>query len=200
MNPTSRQRMTMADLTTAPNLLTALRLVLLPFLWFAALAGYGWWLGMGVLVAFLTDVLDGFVARWTGQTSPFGAQFDSLADNLLAPSALVWLVLLAPEVYREHPVLCGVAIVMYASAMAVAWLKFRRFGNLHLISSKVAGVFMYLFAAHTFMRGTYSPPLFYLTAVAHIVSSTEAFLVQLLHDRVDEHVGSLLLACWRRLP
>lgn len=200
MDPTTTKRMTMADLATAPNLLTALRLVLLPFLWFAALAGYGWWLGLGVLVAFLTDVLDGFVARWTGQTSPFGAQFDSLADNLLAPSALVWLVLLAPEVYREHPVLAGVAIVMYAAAMAVGWLKFRRFGNLHLISSKVAGVFMYLFAAHTFMRGAYSPPFFYLTAGAHIISSTEAFFVQLLHGHVDEHMGSLLLARRRRSP
>lgn len=200
MNPTTKGGMTLADLTTAPNLLTMLRLLLLPFLWLAALAGQGWWLGVGVFVAFLTDVLDGFVARWTGQTSPFGAQFDSLADNLLAPSALVWLVLLEPEVYREHPVLCAIAIVIYAAAMAVGWLKFRRFGNLHLISSKIAGVFMYLFAAHTFMRGAYSPPFFYLTAATHIISSTEAFLVQLFHNQVDEHMGSLLLARRRRLP
>jgi phosphatidylglycerophosphate synthase len=184
----------LSRLATAPNLLTALRIVMLPPLWLAALTGRGFWLGIGVFVAFLSDVFDGFVARWTGQTSPFGAQFDSLADNLLAPSALIWLVMLAPQVYREHPILCATAIVMYASAMSVAWLKFRRFGNLHLYSSKVAGVLMYLFAMVTFMRGRYNAPLFYLTATAHIVSSTEALLVELLHERVDEHMGSLLLA------
>lgn len=179
---------------SAPNVLTALRIFLLPLLWMAALGGYRGWLGASIFVAFLTDVLDGFVARHTGQTSPFGAQFDSLADNLMAPSALIWLGWLVPEVYGNHPFLCGLAITLYASAMTVGWLKFRRFGNLHLYSAKVAGVFMYLFATVTFLKGTYYPLFFYLTVASHIVSSTEALLVQLLHNQVDEHMGSLWLA------
>lgn len=67
----------------AANLLTALRLLALPFLVWAVLADAGWAALALFLGAGLTDVLDGWVARRFNLTSAFGAMFDLLADRLL---------------------------------------------------------------------------------------------------------------------
>jgi CDP-diacylglycerol--serine O-phosphatidyltransferase len=49
--------------------------------------------GGAVFVAMLFDGLDGRVARWTGTESPFGKEYDSLADMVafgVAPAVLVY--------------------------------------------------------------------------------------------------------------
>ena len=75
------------ELFTIPNPITGLRLLMQPLLWLLALRGASWWLVIGLALAFSTDILDGFVARLTGQFSPYGAQLDWIADNLRMPSA-----------------------------------------------------------------------------------------------------------------
>ena len=82
---------------TPANYLSALRLALVPVLWVLALLELPFYLGVGLAVAGLTDVLDGPVARATGRTSRYGAQLDSLADILLMASIFWWLVLLRPS-------------------------------------------------------------------------------------------------------
>jgi CDP-diacylglycerol--glycerol-3-phosphate 3-phosphatidyltransferase len=130
-------------MNTLPNQLTGLRLLLIPILWALALLRLEAYVGIGLVVAFLTDALDGPIARRLNLTSDFGSKLDSLADNLLTPSAAIWLLLLRPEVFRDHPGLWLVALAIYASSLLVGWLKFRRFANLHLYSSKAGGLRRY---------------------------------------------------------
>src|SRR5688572_7026747 len=65
------------QLGTVPNQLTAARLALVPVLWAVALLGEPVWLGVGVIVASVTDMLDGWLSRRWNQTSEFGARLDS---------------------------------------------------------------------------------------------------------------------------
>ncbi len=53
----------------------------------------------GLLVALLTDALDGMSSRRPKLTSDFGSAFNSLADNLLAQSAMIWLLILRPQIF-----------------------------------------------------------------------------------------------------
>jgi phosphatidylserine synthase len=179
-------------LKTIPNQITAARLVLLAVMWALVLLRLPFYIGVSMIVSFVGDYLDGYFARRLGQSSDFGSQFDSLVDNLLTPSTLVWLWLLRPEVYRENSWLWLLGIGVYFGSIFVGLLKFRRFGNLHLKSRRYASVPMYLFVAHTFMADHYSPLLLYLALGASIVSSGEGLLIQLLCSRVDAHMGSLL--------
>jgi CDP-diacylglycerol--glycerol-3-phosphate 3-phosphatidyltransferase len=83
-----------------PNLLTWLRIVLIPlFLSIYFLPDY--WLGgphkdvvatVMFAVAALTDWLDGYLARSLNQTSAFGAFLDPVADKLMVAAALILLV------------------------------------------------------------------------------------------------------------
>lgn len=53
-----------------------------------------------ILVAVIFDALDGRLARMSGRTSLFGAEFDSLADVIsfgMAPALMVFFLILAPR-------------------------------------------------------------------------------------------------------
>ena len=66
----------LSDLINAPNVLTALRLCMIPILWVFALSGMSQVVGLGLILAFITDVFDGIVARSTNQVTDFGSKFD----------------------------------------------------------------------------------------------------------------------------
>ena len=83
-----------------PNILTMLRIVLVPFfVWFLAAdnSSHGFWRWAAVLafaVAIYTDKLDGDIARSRGLVTDFGKIADPIADKLLIGSALVMLSIL----------------------------------------------------------------------------------------------------------
>ena len=87
---------------TVPNLLTGLRIVLIPVIVGCFYLPYGWGdIAAGLLfaVAGITDSLDGYIARRTGQVSPLGAFLDPVADKLIVAIALVLIVSRNPVWY-----------------------------------------------------------------------------------------------------
>ncbi len=79
-----------------PNLLTTLRLLLLPlFLTFLVYRRPGPALAV-LLLAALSDALDGLLARWLDQRTAIGSFLDPLADKLLSVSGFVTLALIGP--------------------------------------------------------------------------------------------------------
>ncbi len=81
-----------------PNKLTILRVILIPFFVAALLAGGGQipvlrYLAAAIfIVASLTDMLDGKIARKYNLVTNFGKFMDPLADKLLVCAALICLV------------------------------------------------------------------------------------------------------------
>src|ERR1700690_546446 len=78
---------------TVPNQLTFLRLAFLPvFIITIHYERYGWAMTI-LIVAGLTDALDGFLARGLNQKTPLGAYLDPIADKLLLSSSYFELAL-----------------------------------------------------------------------------------------------------------
>ena len=188
----------LGELRYLPNQLTAVRLVLIVVLWGFALAGNATVVGVGLAFAFVTDVADGYAARRLNRASAFGSRFDSLVDGIVAPSAIVWLLLLEPEVVRDHLVLFGIWLLVTYSSLALGLLRHRRFANLHLQSSRIACVAQYAFLVDVFVASSYSPLLLYLAAGLGIYSSAETLVLQLAFDDVTEGERSLARAFRRR--
>ena len=87
---------------TIPNLLTALRIVLIPVIVGFFYLPYGWGdMVAGVLfaIAGITDTFDGYLARRMGQVSNLGAFLDPVADKLIVATALVLIVSRNPVWY-----------------------------------------------------------------------------------------------------
>lgn len=78
-----------------PNLLTVLRVALIPvfILFFYLPFSWSYWAASAVFaLAAITDWFDGYLARRWEQSTPFGAFLDPVADKLMVAVALVLLV------------------------------------------------------------------------------------------------------------
>jgi cardiolipin synthase len=76
---------------TVPNVITLLRLFLVPAVVYAMLIGEMGWAFAGFLAAGVSDAIDGFIARQFNQQSELGAYLDPAADKLLLVSVFVVL-------------------------------------------------------------------------------------------------------------
>src|SRR5713101_6064551 len=113
----------MSQLRSAPNLLTLLRLIFIPFVIIAVQQHlYLWALGI-FLVAGITDGLDGLLARLMEQKTTLGQYMDPIADKLLLSTMFLVLSLLHKIPWkftvlvfsRDISILCASA-VLYAIA------------------------------------------------------------------------------------
>lgn len=80
-----------------PNKLTVLRVIMVPFFVFFMLTDVGGaankWIALILfIVASLTDMLDGKIARKYNLVTNFGKFMDPLADKLLVCSAMICLI------------------------------------------------------------------------------------------------------------
>ena len=80
-----------------PNKLTVLRVIMVPFFVFFMLTDVGGaankWIALAIFViASLTDMLDGKIARKYNLVTNFGKFMDPLADKLLVCSAMICLI------------------------------------------------------------------------------------------------------------
>jgi cardiolipin synthase len=111
-----------SQLRSAPNLLTLLRLVFVPFAVIAVLKGrYGWALAIFV-VAGISDGLDGLLARLLEQKTTLGQYLDPIADKLLLST--MFLVLFATHkipltvtvlVFSRDIIIVIICSLLYAS-------------------------------------------------------------------------------------
>ncbi len=107
-----------------PNLLTWLRIVLIPVFVAVFYLPQDWLTPHEVnyaatlifAVAAVTDWLDGYLARALNQTSAFGAFLDPVADKLMVAAALVLLV-------KLQRVDAGIAFIIIGREIAISALR-----------------------------------------------------------------------------
>jgi CDP-diacylglycerol--glycerol-3-phosphate 3-phosphatidyltransferase/cardiolipin synthase len=103
------------------NLLTWLRIVLIPVVVVLFFLPYDWGdvaAGLLFAVAGITDSLDGYIARRMNQVSPLGAFLDPVADKLIVGTALVLIVSRDPSWYVTLT-----AIVIIGREIAISALR-----------------------------------------------------------------------------
>ncbi len=106
---------------TIPNLLTLLRILLIPVYVLFFYLPVTWQNEACALIfalAAITDWLDGYLARRLGQYSPFGAFLDPVADKLMVAVALVLLVEADPT-----PVLAIPAVIIIGREITISALR-----------------------------------------------------------------------------
>lgn len=131
-----------------PNAITTLRIVLAPvtaLLLFQPSAGSRL-LAMGVfLVAALSDLVDGALARQRGEITDFGKLVDPIADKLLLVATLLpfyFLTQADPEL-GQLPLFGGIGlwvlVVFFGREIAVTWLRTRAARRGTVVPAQKAG-------------------------------------------------------------
>lgn len=131
-----------------PNKLTVLRVIMVPFFVFFMLTDVGGaankWIALAIFViASLTDMLDGKIARKYNLVTNFGKFMDPLADKLLVCSAMIclietgklqaWIVLII--IAREF-IISGFRLVASDNGIVIAasyWGKFKTVSHMAMI-------------------------------------------------------------------
>lgn len=138
-----------------PNKLTILRIIMIPFFVFFILipvaGAASKWIALVIfVVASLTDLLDGHIARKNNLVTNFGKFMDPLADKLLVCSALIclvelkqvpsWIVIVI--IAREF-IISGFRLVASDNGVVIAasyWGKFKTTFQMIMICLMIAGL------------------------------------------------------------
>lgn len=181
-----------------PNLLTGFRFIAAPVLLWLAWNGHGITF-MGLLaVAFLTDMLDGMVARLTGQVTQFGATLDSWADVITYLTIALCCWWLWPEIVRRELFYVGLIIASCLLPALAGILKFGRFTSYHTWGVKVAAASMGLTLYILFLYGLVWP--FRIAAVICIVAAIEEIIITLLLHEPESNLRSVWDVLKRSMP
>jgi cardiolipin synthase len=105
---------------TLPNLLSLLRMGLVPLFIIAVLDGEALKALILFLAAGITDLLDGAIARFWGQESLLGSYLDPIADKLLLTSAYV--VLAVPSLNEALTIPVWVTVLVLARDILIVLL------------------------------------------------------------------------------
>ncbi|MGE3797840.1 MAG: CDP-alcohol phosphatidyltransferase family protein [Thermomicrobiales bacterium] len=166
--------------------LSLVRLSLAPVLWMLAASRKRTSVGAGVAISAATDVLDGVIARRSGKRSPFGSQFDTVADMAIIVSAPGWMALLYPEVMRNRRRPLLALGIVAGVLMSFEWIEHRRVGNLHIHSARAAAVAGHLYVLNLFTRENDAGVLFHLFTVLAAGAAIESAWVIVCRGSLDE--------------
>jgi CDP-diacylglycerol--glycerol-3-phosphate 3-phosphatidyltransferase len=130
-----------------------------------------------LLLALLSDAVDGPIARKTGSAGARGARLDSWADlavYLSLPFCVWWLW---PDIIRREAPFVAVTLASYLLPITIGFLRFRRLTSYHTWSARYSVVLMW--ATVILLLAGVSPwpfrlctPLFVLTAIENIAITT----------------------------
>jgi CDP-diacylglycerol--glycerol-3-phosphate 3-phosphatidyltransferase len=118
-----------------PNLITLVRILLIPvfvMLFFTPTPDRSLSAAVIFVVAAITDLLDGYIARRNGQVTKLGKLLDPIADKLLVLSALILLV-------NIDRVSALIAILVIAREVAVSGIRAIAAGEGFIIQAETTG-------------------------------------------------------------
>ena len=185
-----------AVLRAVPLALTALRALLAPVVVALALVAPSRpALGACLVVAFLSDLFDGIVARWLGVATPALRRLDSAADTLFYVAATFAAWHLHPDAIRRRAALLGALVTLELARYAFDAWKFRREASYHMWSSKLWG--LALFAGFLALLGFDADGVLVdLAVLAGIVADLEGLAISVVMPRWQSDVPTIVHA-WR---
>lgn len=137
-----------------PNKLTMFRVILIPFFvvfLLVDITAYDKWIALAIfIIASLTDLLDGKIARKYNLVTNFGKFMDPLADKLLVCSALICLVSLEKiaawmviVIIAREFIISGFRLIASDNGVVIAasyWGKFKTTFQMVMICLMIADI------------------------------------------------------------
>lgn len=138
-----------------------------------------------VMASFLTDALDGYLARKFKVISILGSRLDSLGDDLAILAAFLGVVVFRWNFLVDQWMLIALLWILFFIQLAYAMLKYQKPTSFHTYGAKLATLFQGVFLTSLFFYDEPILPLFYGTV---LVTSVEL---------IEEIIMVRLLPTWR---
>ena len=188
--------MKLSQIFTAPNQLTLLRMIFVPFIVIHLVEGRYLWALVVFVIAGFSDGLDGLLARTLHQQTLLGQYLDPIADKLLLSTVFLVLSILRKIPWKYTVVVFSRDIsILAASAVlfAIAGLRNFRpsiFGKANTVS-QIAAVFFVLLYQIRPLRGIWIARTEFLRATFFFTIISALHYVILVQKRLREPVHAL---------
>jgi cardiolipin synthase len=186
----------LSQIFTAPNQLTLLRMIFVPFIVIHLVEGRYLWALVVFVIAGFSDGLDGLLARTLHQQTLLGQYLDPIADKLLLSTIFLVLSILRKIPWKFTVVVFSRDIsILAASAVlfAIAGLRNFRpsiFGKANTFSQIAAVFFVLLFEIRPW-RGIWIARTEFLRATFFFTIISALHYVILVQQRLREHTHAL---------
>lgn len=171
-----------------PNILSSLRVILLPILYVFALIG----MHLEFLIAYIiigsTDALDGFLARLLNQVTKLGKFLDTVADILFYFSTLFFITYFYPDRIIPNTWLIIVFMIIYLGAFIVSIVKTGKPMQIHTTHLRINATLVYFLVILSYFFDT----TFVVTAIliSFIIGYIEEIAIFIKFGSVDQDTKS----------
>lgn len=173
-----------------PNLLSLLRIALVPVLALAAAFNQADLFLLVLAISLLSDLLDGYFARKLHQVTELGARLDSWADMATYAMMIIGLYLIWPSVFDQQFFFLMAATLSYILPVIVALFRFGSFPSYHTWGAKLAAL---LIAPAFYLLILNDQQLFFrLVIVLHVVVALEEIAITFFLKKSETNVASIL--------
>jgi cardiolipin synthase (CMP-forming) len=170
---------------TLYRLLSAPALVVLIF--FHRLDLFKWLL----LLSFLTDAVDGWLARRFHVSSMLGSRLDSIADDLTIVAAIIGAIVFKLQFLKEEFIWVIILISVYILQLLLALFRYGKISSFHTYGAKAAAVLQGIFLVLLFLLPGPQYFLFYMASVMTIAELIEEIILTLYLPRWQTDVKGL---------
>ena len=190
--------MRLSQVLTAPNQLTLLRMIFVPFIVIQLVDGHFRWALTIFVIAGFSDGLDGLLARTLHQQTLLGQYLDPIADKLLLSTVFLVLSILHKIPWKYTVVVFSRDIsILAASAVLFAIAGLRNFkpsifGKANTVSQIAAVFFVLLLQVYT-VRWVWIARTVFLRATFIFTIVSALHYVILVQQRLRQHQHALSL-------
>lgn len=175
-----------------PNILSCTRLLLAPFLLYLAWHGKGKMFLFFLIVALITDCLDGYIARKLNQTTVLGAKLDSLGDNFIYITVVFSIWWLRPDIIQREDVWISIVLFSYVLPLICGFLKFKQMISYHTYGAKLSAVLLSVSVILMLINGPSLP--FRISAVIFLITAIEEISITFILPGWQADVPSIVHA------
>jgi phosphatidylglycerophosphate synthase len=138
-----------------------------------------------LVISFLTDAVDGYLARKFKATSILGAKLDSIGDDLTILAGVIGLFVFRLDFLKVHWPVIAFMLGLFLIQLAAALLRYRKITSFHTYLAKTAAVLQGFFLCSLFL---FQSPAYWLFYTAAAVTTLEL---------IEEIIMVIILPEWR---
>lgn len=173
------------------NAITLYRLITAPFLvvliWHHQIGLFR----ILLVISFLTDAVDGFLARRARTTSVYGAKIDSVADDLTIAAAITGMIIYNPGFIKEEIFIILELLALFILQTVLALARYGRISSFHTYAAKAAAILQGIFLILFFFLPQPVYLLFKIAAIVTMIELAEEIVLVLLLPQWEANVRGL---------
>ena len=146
--------------------------------------------GWLLLISFLTDAIDGYLARKKNITSTRGARLDSAGDALTFLVGIFGVYMFGLDKIFDHFYIISVALGLYIFQLILGFIRYGKSSSLHTYSAKTAAVLQAAFLV-VFHLYDWIPWLFWIAIVISIIETVEEIIIIFILPKWETNVKGL---------